>query len=71
MAYVNVHVSKSLKEELAWATDKRLQVVSNIMLVNSGSMIKYDHSDSVIAYYTRWYAVHSVPTSYLRCPYIT
>ena len=25
-------------------------------------MIKYNHSDSVIAYYTRWYAVHSVPT---------
>ena len=32
---------------------------------NSGSMIKYDHSDCVIAYYTRmrWYAVHSMPTS--------
>ena len=37
----------------------------------SGSTIKYDHSDSVIAYYTRWYAVHSVPTSYLRYLYIT
>ena len=24
--------------------------------------IKHGHSDSVIAYYTRWYAVHSVPT---------
>ena len=32
MAYVNVHVSKSLKEELAWAIDKRLRVVSNKML---------------------------------------
>ena len=31
-----------------------------------GSTIKYDHSDSVIAYYTRWYKAHSVPTSYLR-----
>ena len=27
-----VHVSKSLKEELAWAIDKRLRVVSNKML---------------------------------------
>ena len=35
MAYVNVRVSKSLKEELAWATDKRLQVISNIMLVKT------------------------------------
>ena len=30
--YVNVHVSKSLKEELAWAIEKRLRVVSNKML---------------------------------------
>ena len=36
-----------------------------------GSTIKYDHSNSVIAYYTRWYAVYSVPTSHLRYPYIT
>ena len=36
VAYVNVHVSKSLKEELAWAIDKRLQIVSNKMLfINS------------------------------------
>ena len=32
MAYVGIHVSRQLKEELAWATDKRLQVISNIML---------------------------------------
>ena len=32
VAYVNVRVSKSLKEELAWAIDKRLRVVSNKML---------------------------------------
>ena len=32
VAYVNVRVSKSLKEELAWATDKQLQVISIIML---------------------------------------
>ena len=28
MAYVNVHVSRRLKEELAWAIDKRFQVTS-------------------------------------------
>ena len=32
MAYVNIRVSKSLKEELAWAMHKRLRVVSNKML---------------------------------------
>ena len=32
---MNVRVSKSLKEELAWATDKWLQVISNIMLVKT------------------------------------
>ena len=31
MACVGVHVSRRLKEKLAWATDKRLQVISNIM----------------------------------------
>ena len=32
MAYVGVHVSRRLKEELVRATDKELQVISNIML---------------------------------------
>ena len=32
MSCVGIHVSRRLKEELAWATDKRLQVISNIML---------------------------------------
>ena len=27
------HVSRQLKEELVWATDKRLQVISNKMLL--------------------------------------
>ena len=27
-----VHVSRLLKEELAWATDKWLQLISNMML---------------------------------------
>ena len=32
MAYMNVHVSRHLKEELAWAIDRQLQVISNKML---------------------------------------
>ena len=31
MAYVGVHISRHLKEGLAWATDKWLRVISNIM----------------------------------------
>ena len=30
--YVGIHVLMCLKDELAWATDKQLQVISNIML---------------------------------------
>ena len=30
--YVNVHVSKSLNEELAWAIDKQLRLISNKIL---------------------------------------
>ena len=32
MAYVNIRVSRRLKEELAWGIDKRLRVISNKML---------------------------------------
>ena len=32
MAYVKAHISKCLKEELAWAIDKQLQGISNKML---------------------------------------
>ena len=32
MAYVKLHVSRCLKEELAWAIDKRLRFISNKML---------------------------------------
>ena len=31
MAYVGVHVSRCLKEELAWATDKQLWVIRHMM----------------------------------------
>ena len=33
----DVHVSSHLKEELSWAADKQLQVISTIMLKNSKS----------------------------------
>ena len=33
VAYMGIHVSRHLKEALAWATDKQLQVVSNIISV--------------------------------------
>ena len=35
MVCVGIHVLRRLKEELAWATDKRLQVISNVMLVKT------------------------------------
>ena len=30
--YVNIRVSRRLKEELSWAIDKRLRLISNTML---------------------------------------
>ena len=35
MAYMKVHVSRHLKEELAWAIGKQLRVISNEMLVKT------------------------------------
>ena len=35
MAYLNIHIWKCLKEELAWPIDERLQVISNKMSVIS------------------------------------
>ena len=32
VAYVNIHILKHLKEELAWAIDKQLWVISNKMI---------------------------------------
>ena len=32
VTYVNVRVSRCLKEELAWVIDKRLRAISNKML---------------------------------------
>ena len=31
-----------------------------------GSTIKHDHSESLIAYYTRWLVAYSAPFRYLR-----
>ena len=35
MAYVNLRISRRLKEELAWVIDKRLRAISNKMLFNT------------------------------------
>ena len=35
-----VHVSKLLKEELAWATDKWLHVISNMMLFKTVVLLR-------------------------------
>ena len=32
VVYVNVHISRGLKEELAWAIDKQLQLIINTLL---------------------------------------
>ena len=40
VAYVNIGISKSLKEELAWAIDKQLWVVSNKMLFKNSYTTK-------------------------------
>ena len=40
MVNVDVHVSNHLKEELAWAIDKRLRVISTIMLFKNSKSTK-------------------------------
>ena len=45
MAYVNVHVSRHLKEELAWAIDKRLRAISYIMLIKTVIPLKIKNKD--------------------------
>ena len=40
MVDVNVRVSSHLKEELTWAIDKRLQVISTVMLFKSTKELK-------------------------------
>ena len=40
MVDIDVRISSHLKEELAWAVDKRLQVISTIMLFKNSKSIK-------------------------------
>ena len=40
VAYMNVRISKNLKEELAWATYKRLRVVSNKMVFKTVILLR-------------------------------
>ena len=40
MVDVHVHVSSHLKEELAWAVDKQLRVVSTIVLFKNSKSTK-------------------------------
>ena len=35
VVYVNIHISRQLKEELSWAIDKQLQFILNTMLVKT------------------------------------
>ena len=39
VAYMNAHVSRHLKEELAWAIDKRLWVTSNKMVFKTVTLL--------------------------------
>ena len=40
MVYVNIHILRNLKEELAWAIDKWLQVISNVMLFKTAILLR-------------------------------
>ena len=40
VAYMNVHILKRLKEELAWAIDKQLQFISNTMLFKTVVLLR-------------------------------
>ena len=40
VACVGAHVLKRLKEELAWAIDQSLQVISNIMLFKTVILLR-------------------------------
>ena len=37
---VDVHISDHLKEELAWTVDKRLQIISTIILFKNSKITK-------------------------------
>ena len=52
VVYVNICMSKRLKEELAWAVDKWLQVVSNKMLFKTVIPKEKSHFKFKITLYT-------------------
>ena len=39
VAYVNIRLSKHLKEELVWAIDERLRSISNIKQLSLGTLV--------------------------------
>ena len=46
VAYIDIHVSRLLKEEQAWATDKWLHIISNVTvtpLETAKSLLSRDH----------------------------
>ena len=49
MACVGAYVSRRIKEGLAWATDKRLQVISNIMLFKNNHTTKKLKNKAVLS----------------------
>ena len=52
---VDVCISSYLKEELAWAVDKRLQVISNIMLFKNSKTTKELNRTSLFKFETILY----------------
>ena len=51
VAYMNVQISKQLKEELAWAIDKQLLVISNKMFNYTTTILK---NKAIIILYAMW-----------------
>ena len=58
MACVGVHVSKWLKGELAWATDKRLQFINNISMFSDNRTKSSNDFDWVKILVNAWHWIH-------------
>ena len=52
VAYVGVHISRHLIEELAWATDKQLWVISNIKVSYTTKILK---NKAILSYLKFWF----------------
>ena len=48
MVDIDIHVSSHLKEKLAWAVDKRLRVISTMMLFKNTKELKGTKSKAVL-----------------------